>query len=87
MEYVVDTVHGVAHGPDIAHIADVELDLFGDFGHLGLKLVAHIVLLLLIAREDADLPDVRLEKAIQDGITERAGPTGDQKCFVSEEFH
>ena len=60
MEYVIDAVHGVAHRPDVAHVADVELDLFGDFGHLGLKLVTHIVLLLLIAREDTDLTDVRL---------------------------
>lgn len=60
MEYVIDAVHGVAHGPDIAHIADVELDLFGDFGHFCLKFMAHIVLFLLIARKDADLPDVRL---------------------------
>ena len=84
MEYVVNAVHGIAHRADVAHIADIKLDLLGDFGHLCLKLVAHIVLLLFIARKDADLPDIRPEEPIQYGIAERPRPSGDKKCFVSE---
>lgn len=84
MEYVVNAVHGIAHGADVTHIADIELDLLGDFGHLCLKLVAHIVLLLFVARKDADLPDIRPEEPIQYGIAERPRPSGDKKCFVSE---
>lgn len=84
MEYVVNAVHGIAHGADVAHIADIKLNLLGDFGHLCLKLVAHIVLLLFIARKDADLPDIRPEEPIQYGIAERPRPSGDKKCFVSE---
>ena len=84
MEYVVNAVHGIAHRADVAHIADIKLDLLGDFGHLCLKLVAHIVLLLFIARKDADLPDIRPEEPIQYGIAERPRPSGDHERLISK---
>ena len=46
--------------------------------------MAHIVLLLLIAGEDADLADVGRKKAVENGVAERAGPTGDHEGFVFE---
>ena len=49
---------------------------------LGLKLVAHIVLLLLIAGEDTDLPQVRVKEMLQNGRTERTGTTGNHKGCV-----
>ena len=49
---------------------------------LGLKLMAHIVLLFLVTGEDADLLQVRVKKMLQDGGAEGAGPAGDHKSRV-----
>ena len=64
MEDVVHALHGVAEGAAVAHIANVELDLAGHLRHTCLEVVTHVVLLLLVAREDADLTNVRLQKAV-----------------------
>jgi hypothetical protein len=40
-------------------------------------LMPHIILLLRVAREDADLPDIGFEKPAQHGTAEAAGSTGD----------
>ena len=64
MEDVVHALHGVAEGAAVAHVANVELDLAGHLGHTGLEVVTHIVLLLLVSREDADLTNVRLQKTV-----------------------
>ncbi len=55
------------------------------FGIAHLILVAHIVLLLLIARENADFLDICIEKAAQNGIAERAGASCYQEGFVFED--
>ena len=81
MENVVHAVHGVFHAGEIPDVADEELDLLSGLRHLCLKLMAHIVLLLLIPGENADLPDVSLQKAVQNGVAERAGAAGDHQCF------
>ena len=39
--------------------------------------MAHIVLLLFVAGEYSYLSDVCCQKAVQDGIAERAGSAGD----------
>ena len=54
VEDVVNTGHCVTDGLGVADITDVELHLFGVLRVLGLKLMAHIVLLLLVTGEDAD---------------------------------
>ena len=81
---VVHPVHGALDGLQIPHVANVEFDLIRHFRHLYLKFMAHIVLLLLIAGEDADLADVGRKKAVENGVAERAGPTGDHEGFVFE---
>lgn len=58
MEDVVHPGHGVPHRLGIAHVAYVELHFLGRLRVPGLELVAHVVLFLLIPREDADLADV-----------------------------
>ena len=58
VEDVICTVHHLAHGVDIPHVADVELHLPGMLRILRLQGVAHGVLLLLIAGDDTDLSDV-----------------------------
>ena len=77
VEDIVHAGHGVPHRLGVAHIAYVELDLLGGLRVLGLKLMAHIVLLFLIAGEDANLTDVGFQEVLQHGVAERAGATGD----------
>ncbi len=81
MEDVVHAGHGVRDGLRVADIADVEFDLVRGFRVLRLELVAHIVLLLFVAGEDADFADVGGKKAAQDGVAEGAGAAGDKKSF------
>ena len=62
----------------VSHVAEVELDL-------GIpERVAHLVLLLFVAREDADLPDIRAQEPLQDGVAERTGAARDQKSLSAE---
>lgn len=62
VEYVIDARHRVAHGIDVAYISYVEFDLPRVLRIFRLKLVTHIVLLLLVAGEDADLGDIGRKK-------------------------
>ena len=71
-EHVVHAAHGDVHRLLVAHVADIELDLGV------LQPVTHVVLLLLVAREDADLPDVAVQEAAEDGVAERPRAAGDQ---------
>ena len=64
MEDVVNALHGVTEGGLVAHIANVELNLIGHFGHTGLEVVTHVVLLLLVAGEDADFANIGLKKPV-----------------------
>ena len=94
VEDVVNTGHCVTDRLGIADIADVELDLLGVLRVLGLKLMAHIVLLLLVTREDTNLLQVRIQEVLQNGRTKRTSTTSDHKgcvikCrhFYSSSFH
>ena len=70
MEDVIHTRHGIAARLQVAYIADKKLDFMGHIRVFHLVFVAHIVLLLLIAGEDADFSDICTEKAIQHCVTE-----------------
>ena len=59
VEDVVNTGHCVTDRLGVADITDVELDLLGVLRVLGLKLMAHIVLLLFVTGEDTNLLQVR----------------------------
>lgn len=76
MEYIIHTGHGVAARLQVAYIADKEFDLVCHIGVFHLVLVAHIVLLLLIAGEDTDFSDVCTEEAVQYCVTEGSCSTG-----------
>ena len=52
MKHEVDAAHRTADAVAVAHIANVELESVADIPP------AHVILLLLIATEDADLPEV-----------------------------
>ena len=77
VEDVVYAGHGVLDGLGVADIADIELDLLGGLRVPGLELVAHIILLLFVPGEDADLLQVRVQEVLQDGGTKGTGTAGD----------
>ena len=58
VENVVHSRHSVPHRLGIAHVAYVELDFLGGLRVLSLEHMAHVILLFLVSREDADLADV-----------------------------
>ena len=82
MEDVINTGHCVTDRLRIADIADIELHLLGVLRVLGLKLMAHIILLLFITREDTDLLQVRIQEVLQNGRTKRTSTTSDHKGCV-----
>ena len=82
MEDVINTGHCVTDRLRIADIADIELYLLGVLRVLGLKLMAHIILLLFITREDTDLLQVRIQEVLQNGRTKRTSTTSDHKGCV-----
>ena len=84
MENVVHPVHRVLDTSQVAHVADVELDLVGSFRHLSLEFVTHVVLLFLVAAENADFADIRLEEAVEHGIAETARAAGNQESLATE---
>lgn len=84
VEDVVHAVHGVAHALGVADVADEEADLGGELRGLLLQAVAHVVLLLLVAREDADLGQVGVHEVLEHGVAERAGAARDHKGPVFE---
>ena len=82
VEDVVNTGHSVTDRLGVADITDVELHLLGSVRMLGLKLMAHIVLLLLITGEDTDLLQIRIQEVLQNGRAKRTSTTSDHKGCV-----
>ena len=82
VEDVVHAVHGVAHALGVADVADEEAHLGGELGRLLLQAVAHVVLLLFVAREDADLGQVGVHEVLEHGVAERAGAARDHESLV-----
>ena len=82
VENVVNTGHCVTDGLRVADITDVELDLASSLRVLGLKLVAHIVLLLFVTGEDADFLQVGIQEVLQNGRAKRTSTTSDHKGCV-----
>ncbi len=78
MEDEIHADHSVLQAVGLPDVADVELELGIGVGQ------THVVLLLLVPAEDADLADVGIQEAPQHGVAERAGAAGDQKGFARE---
>ena len=70
-EHKVHTVQGIANAAVVTHIPDVVLDL------VILVEVAHVILFLLVATEDADLCNIGIQEAFEHGIAKGAGSAGD----------
>ncbi|MOA35614.1 hypothetical protein D3C78_1570810 [compost metagenome] len=73
VEHIVHTAHCLLDAARVAHITDVELELGA------VVALAHVVLLFLVATEDADFSDICVEKALEDGVAERAGASSNKK--------
>ena len=84
VEDVVHAVHGVAHRLGVADVADEEAHLGGELGGPLLQAVAHVVLLLLIAGEDADLGQIGVHEVLEHRVAERAGASRDHEGLVLE---
>lgn len=87
VEDVVHAVHRVAHGLGVAHVADEEPHLGGEHGAPLLEPVAHVVLLLLVAGEDADLLEVRVDEVLEHGVAEAARAACDHEGLACEVCH
>lgn len=80
-KYIVDTAHGDVHRFLVADVANKVLHFFA------LKFMAHIVLFLLIARKYAYFLNIRIEKAVEDRISETSGATGYEQHLILEYRH
>lgn len=69
--------HSVKKTVVVADVADIKFYL-----RIG-QVDSHIFLILLITAEDADLLDIGIEKAAQDGVSEGAGAAGDEKGLAA----
>ena len=87
MEDIVDARHGIATTLQMAHIANEKLDFVGYIRIFGLILMAHIILLLLIARKDADLANIGPEETVQHSIAKRTCATCNQEGFICKYAH
>lgn len=72
MEDEIHSANNLLDAALVAHVADVELEL------AAVVALAHIVLLLLVAREDTDLGDFGIEESFEDGVAKGSCATGDQ---------
>ena len=64
MKDVVDSKHCILTALKAADITNEEFNFSCYFRHLDLILVTHVILLLLITREDTDFSDVCAKKTI-----------------------
>ena len=87
VEHIVDPAERRGDGAVVPYIADVEFDLFRAGGAGQLIGMAHVVLFFLVARKDADLPDIRGQKAVQNRMTEGAGAARDEEDFIFKQRH
>lgn len=84
VEYVVNAVHSILHRLQIPDIPNIKADLIRHLRHPRLKLMAHIVLLLLVTGENADLANVGGKKTVQNSVSKRTGTTGNHQSFIGK---
>ena len=82
MEHIIHPLHRILQRALVANVTDVELNLVRHLRHPSLEIVAHVILLLLVTREDADLADIRPKETVQHRFPETTGATGDQQGFI-----
>ena len=78
MENVIGAPQRIVHAVVLADITDVELQLVVP------QPDPHVLLLLLVTAEDADLGEVRLQEVLEHRIAERSGAPRDDQYLVFE---
>ena len=81
-KHIIHPAHSHIHRSLIPHISYIELHLRRHLRIISLKMMPHVILLLLIPREDPYLPDVTSEKTTKHGITKTARTTCNQQDFI-----
>ena len=87
MEDVIHARHGIAARLQVAYVSDKKLNLVSHVRIFYLIFMAHIILLLLIAGEDADFSDIRTEEAIQHCVTEGTCSSSNHESFSCKNAH
>ena len=82
VENVVSARDGAAARFKTADVSNEEFDFVSDIRILCLVLMAHIILLLLVAGENPDLTDIRPQESLQYGIPKTTGTTGNHQGFI-----
>ena len=81
VEDVVNARHSVADAAVVAHVAYIKFHLACCFRMCRLQVVAHVVLLLLIAGEDADFTNIGFQKMLQHCVAKGTSATSNhQSC-------
>ena len=75
MEDIIHFMHCSSYRLQRSDVSKVELNLFCILGILDLILMAHVILFLLISREDTDFTNVSCLKTIKYSIPKRTGFT------------
>ena len=78
MEHVVHADQGLSDSTVLSHVTDVELDI------VATECDAHILLLLLVAAEDADLRQIGVDEVSEHRVPEGPGAASDEECFACE---
>ena len=69
-EDIIDSVHCEIYSLTVAYISNIEFYFVRNVRTISLKEVAHVILFLLVAREDTNFPDVGVEETTQNCVTE-----------------
>ena len=84
MEDVVHAVHGIANRLGVSDVANEEANLGGELGGFLLQAMAHVILFLLVAGEDANFGKVGVHEVLEHGVAERACTARDHQGFTAE---
>ena len=76
MEDVIHPPHGLRHAALVTHVSDIKLQLGV------VVLLTHVVLLLLVTAENADLADIGGKEAFKDSVAEGTCTTGNQQAII-----
>ena len=86
MKDVVHTMHGVTNRLRVADITNMKTHFTGKIGGVSLQVMTHVVLLFLIAGEDADFAHIGVEEMLEDGGAEGPRSSSNHEGLALERF-
>lgn len=86
MKDEIHPAHGAFHAGGVAHVANIKAQLARKLRVQLLVFVAHVVLLFLIARKNANLADVAVQKVLEHRVAKTACAARDKQRFSLEKF-